>query len=112
MSLRGLVSVHTVTIQRESITRGSMGAPVRTWAARHTNVGCRVQPLSAREAAALLKDGMRVSHRVYFDTDYGIDERDRIVFNTRKLQVVGARNTDELDRLWAVDCEERKDAGD
>lgn len=47
---------------------------------------------------------MEVSHTVYFDADPSLSVKDRLRFDSRNFQIVGFKNTDELDRLFVADC--------
>lgn len=59
-------------------------------------MSCRVVPISSRKRQEYASENLEVSHVVYTTTDPEVDSRDRIVFGTRHLHVVGTRAPDEM----------------
>lgn len=105
MSLEELTSIHTITHQRETNTRGVTGAAVRTWTSLGDKV-CRIQPITVREDTPFKRESLNYDHVAYFSTDPQADERDRFLFGSRTLEVMGTRNFDEVDELWRVELQE------
>ena len=99
--------VHTVTVKVEAETRGvSGGAEFGAYAVVATKK-CRIMPGVANVFRQLSKEGMEISHTLYFPEDPAVDERNIIFYGTRRFEVLGSKNTDELDRLWVVACKEK-----
>lgn len=102
MSLKSLTAQHSVTIHRETETRGVAGSAGFTWP-KESSTTCRIQPASAMERQLALQRGTEVTHRIYFSSDPGLEEGDQIQYEGRKFDVESnPTNTDELNRLWVV----------
>jgi head-tail adaptor len=102
----------TVSVEQAANTRDTLGGTVRApWSVVASDIAACIQPLSGREiAAAHRADGTEISHRVYlaeWPEGQRLDTRHRIIFGTRYLRVVTARDIDELGQLITVDCVER-----
>lgn len=111
MSLESLL-IHRVTIQAPEITKYGTGGQKRAFPpdggeTRYRNIPCRIQPLSAAKSAFFFQQGITVTHRVYFSQKLGIESGDRLVFGDRFFEVKGFRDTDELERLFVIEAEEK-----
>lgn len=114
MSLKSITSIHTVTKQVQSVSRGDGGGTIRTWANVTTNMLCRVRPLPAEKFVELQREGMRIEYKVFFHYDPQVDERNRLLFTDSDgvqhiLLVIETRNPHHMDRFWVVNCMENRD---
>lgn len=83
------------------------GSGVTSWTAKASGVACRVRQLEADTIDAYGRLGYKVTHRFYFDTDYGFEAaKDRIVFDGAAYHVRSVNNAGgQLNRLFQVDAE-------
>ena len=118
MSLASFLT-NTVEVQAQtpSALQDKSGAMVKNWATKPGEFGaplrdilCRVRPISTRYQMLYAQRNITVTHRVYFDFVYPVSRGDRLLTDTGKtLLVKGIFDTDELGRLFVVDCEEQLD---
>jgi hypothetical protein len=73
---------HTCTAQRRTRTQGTLGGAKDSWSTvLFSGRACWRQPAGDNESDYAMKRGISVSHKVYFTSDPGVDERDRLVFS-------------------------------
>jgi head-tail adaptor len=107
--------VHSITVEDYVTTHDSMGGVVHTPSNART-LSCRVESLNGREAFEFATRGLRVSHRIFFDSDPNIEVDNRITFMGDHMQVKGNDNdmgADGTSLLWVVYAERftsRRDA--
>ncbi len=71
---------------------------------------CCVRPIRADAQRQYAQRQINVTHRVYFDQVYPLVKQDRLtVDNGKILLITGIFDTDELEELFVVDCEEQMD---
>ena len=117
-----MIELHTVDTQIEMMTSPGAAGSLRNWGDGTTagnyvqeDERCTVNPASSREAAELAKDGIRISHSVYFWHDPAKDTRHRLLWtdnagNQHKLMVRhGPIDASGQGRLWKLFCEELQD---
>lgn len=107
MSMESLCQTHSFTRKRETETRGASGGAAFTYTTAGTFTG-RLQPRIASVFQEIAKQGMQISHTIYCTSDPGCDERDIIYYGTRRFEIKGLRDTDELGRLWVIAVLEKK----
>lgn len=113
MSLASLCNIHTVSIQRQDVTNSDAMSNKKTYttAARGslptTGFKGRIVPLSTRERVEFGMRDYEMTHRFYTVTNPQVDERDILIYGTRRMNVLGFRNPDELNRYWIVELSEQ-----
>lgn len=113
VTIRPHLLVHRVDIQRHDVVQDSRGSSLENWSTLVTDVPARVQPLSeSRIPPSQSREGANTFHRVYTGP-LPIAPRPnefRLVFRGRILSILEARDVDELNAFWTIDCvEERHD---
>jgi len=108
MSIQGLCSRHAVShYARSKASIGAAGSATYTWPTLTASLTGFVQPLGAGESLQAMQAGYEITHVVYFASDPGVTNQDKLLYGTRTFMVNGkATNTDEAGRLWRVDCTE------
>lgn len=103
MSLDSLMN-NVATLERLTVTRGQSGGqgdPVYTQDQSAVGVMCSIQPASANTALNYLQRNMRVSHQLYFDTNWNPNTRDRWVTSTGRYFIVeGWFESMEIEDSW------------
>lgn len=85
-------------------TRGAAGSAAYTWPTAGTPLRARIQPASSYDRTLALQKDTEISHVMYFASDPGVDEGDRIVFASRNFACQAKPiNVDELNRLWKLE---------
>ncbi len=109
MSIASMIasSGHTISVERPTSARDSLGGRNPSWQAVASDVPAWVQDASATVRELYGRRGIEVTHRVYVDRDLGLQEGDRILFAGRNMLVIGATNAAGLGRLWHIDVQER-----
>jgi len=79
---------HTVDIKVQKRTRGPLGGQTRVWNVVSDNVVCFVQTASQAEIALFEKQGVKITHKVYFDPAANVTEKNMLFFGTQLLEVV------------------------
>jgi hypothetical protein len=103
MSIKTLLNT-TVNVQTQTATKSVLGGAGASWSAKASNAPARVMQLDADVVEAYGRLGYKVSHRVYFDTDYSISAKDRIIHDGTAYEVHSVNNAGgHMDRLWHVD---------
>jgi head-tail adaptor len=103
MTLAELTSIHTIEIQEETVTRGPAGSAVRVWSAVDgAPTGARAVPLTTAEIMEFDRYGMRVDTKFFFSIDPSMNEKKRILFESRIYEFAGATEWDYLNRGWTV----------
>ncbi len=114
MTLEKLCSLHKVDVQEETSVAGDSGGMIRSWATAKTKQKCRCRPANENEAQDYAKRGQRVNWIVYYATNPGLSNKNRLVFVdsddvTHYLQVQTVHNPHQMDRFWKVACLEAGD---
>lgn len=109
MSLNSLANVHTITVQQPTVSVDETGGVVRGYAGG-TTLTCRVVPLATSQQVKFARDGLRLTHAIYFTTDPGLTRKSKLVFQGRSLEVEGIKEPDEGAvthlRHWVAYCAE------
>lgn len=79
---------HTVDIKVQNRTRDDLGGQTRTWDVVSDNVPCFVQTAAQAEVVLFEKQGVKVTHKVYFDPTANITERNMLFFGTKLLEAI------------------------
>lgn len=92
---------HTVTIQRRTNQQDELGGDVEIWVDVATDVEAWVQVASASDIKEFEKQGMQITHAVYFNEDPEINETNQIIYNGKTFQF-GAVQEDSVgfDIVW------------
>ncbi len=114
MSLESVMSIHTVDIQLASHAQGSALGRITSYSTAVASAPCRVVPQSLSKQAALLKDGVRITHNVYFVEDRALTTNHRLKFtdaggSIRFLYVQNFKDPHEMGKFYRAECEERQD---
>ena len=99
---------HRVTIQRRTQAQDGVGQPTDTWTTGET-VWAAVRPLSGREFYAQSGEHAEITHEVTFRHGVTVAAQDRIVHDSRNLDVVSVINVHERDRFIVARCIENAD---
>ncbi len=107
---------HKCTIRRRTRTKGTLGGSKDSSTNEQTNVECWEQPASDSEVLFYQKQGMSITHAVYFTTQQTLTTRHQILITERQgvavsspvvLEVVSAGEPDAtagLGLVWKVMC--------
>lgn len=108
MSIESLCSRHTLLhYARSAGTTGAAGSLTYNWDTLTATLQGFIQPVSAAERLQLMQAGYEVTHVIYFASNPGVVNEDKLVYDGRTFKVDGkATNTDEAGRLWRVECTE------
>ena len=97
---------HRVAIQETlSLAQNSYGEPVTTWGTVAT-VWASVSPLSGRELAMAQQVRPDVTHKVVMRHRDNVTPKQRILHDSRALEIESVRNADERDRMLELMCKE------
>ena len=107
MSLAAGKLIHRVAVQSSASVQGATGEPTKTWATESTDWAL-VEPISGREFFAAQLVSAEVTHRVRkrYRTGQTITPVKRLLFGTRKLEIVSAQNLGERNEEWEIMCRE------
>lgn len=112
VTIRPHLLVHRVTILSHTRAPDSRGSALEDWSTVEADsIPARVQPLSESSIpVSQLREGAFTYHRVYVGPLSFAPRPDshRLVFNGRVLSVLSARNIDELNSFWTIDCVEER----
>lgn len=117
MSLQSLLG-KSINIETYTVTLVH-GARTKQWSPLYTGLPARIQPLSAKDGARFMRDGMEVTHKVYVGStgmglvnNLAITQKERLKFGTgnaaRYFAIQGVTNPDELSRYLILWCNELK----
>lgn len=83
---------------------------VETWSNVRTRIKCRIIPIKAKERVWMKREGELITHTMYARVEPGFSyrPRDRIVWSSRTLEIVGEVNEQEMDRLYEISLQEIK----
>ena len=105
MSLSSLLNQQCDVLEQAEGVVGKLGGVNReSPLVVHQGLWCLVRPIRADNSPRQGKATLAISHRVYFDQDYGITTKHRLrVFDGRIFSVVGPINYNSYGQLVAVD---------
>jgi hypothetical protein len=111
MSIANLL-VHRLDVQSPTMKKFGTGANKRVYPpdggdTPYSDEPCRIEPLAATKVVEFQKLGVNITHKIYFGRKLTIDNANRLKFGTRFFEVRGFHDTDELNRLFVVDAEEK-----
>ena len=101
MSIHGLFNTE-MTINAVTVTRDSGGGQVEAVTPRAL-VRCRVRQLTGSERELLGREGVVTSHRVYFEANTDLTERDSVVIGSDAFDVLRVDNPHGMDRYGYAD---------
>lgn len=96
---------HLATAKIRVRTKDSRGGSKDSFTTVFTNRACWRQSAANREIREFEKRGMRVSHKIYFNADPGLDERHTLTIGSQIMEVRSAAGPDAsagLGRVWKV----------
>ena len=91
MSVETLIDTHGISLTRERpfVSVDASGFPVRNLLSTPTFAVGFVQPQSASEPVQYGREEMVISHKVYLKPGVDLQADDILVFNSKRLRVVG-----------------------
>ena len=99
---------HRMDLEERSVTQGDYMDDTYVWSKKRRNVRCRLQPVKAYERVMLMREGVKITHRLFLGSLVSVDESDRFVMGSRTFKIKGVVNPDELGRLLQCDLEEEE----
>lgn len=97
------ILVSFATTQRLSVTYGSSGGPISSYANYLTNVQGRFNPLKGTEVGSQGRLNSEVMGKFYCNGSPDIIATDRLVFNNRVFDIKDVRNNDEIGAFLTLD---------
>lgn len=94
-----------VQLQRPTDSTDSYGQPTRSWAT-YATVWAQVLPLSSDESRVANVQGVFITHRVTIRHRTDVTAEDRVLLNSRELNIKGIRNLEEAGVMLELDAEE------
>jgi SPP1 family predicted phage head-tail adaptor len=97
-----------VTIERNTPTRDGRNQPIPHWAAVKT-LSAEIVPQSSREFIAAKAQHATITHLIKFryqGPSFAVTPVDRLDYQGRKLNVLGAWDAEEAHREYVVACQE------
>lgn len=98
---------HRVVIQRNTTTPDGKGGRTSSWGTLAT-VWAQVTPTrgNERQMAGAMTSEVAYRIRTRLRTDITIAPKDRLVWDSKTLQIHAVTNEGGLDRFWLLDCGE------
>lgn len=96
---------HKITIERESLTTDIVGGQSSSWATLIEPFAL-VKPVSGTERYQAMKLEADVTHRIYIRYSSVISPTDRIIFNSREMQIRAIINIEERNKWLELHCVE------
>jgi SPP1 family predicted phage head-tail adaptor len=96
---------HSVSLQRVTETQSESGEITETWTTLAT-VRAAVEPLEGREQYLAQAVHATATTRVRLRYYAGLTAKDRVLFGTRPLNILGITDPDERHRELILLCEE------
>lgn len=98
----------SATISRPTVTVDAGGSPISTYSNATTGVSCRVVSRGGSESPRYGRENARYSYDVYFAGGTDVRQADRIVVNSKTLEIQALVDFDEQGILLRAGCEETK----
>jgi len=95
--------IHRMDLEERTVTQGDLMDDTYTWSKKQRNVRCRLQPIKSMERVLLMREGVKVTHRLFLGTRIPVDPNDRFVMGTRTFKIKGSINPDEMDQYLQCD---------
>lgn len=96
---------HRIKIQEQARTSDGAGGSTIAWNTIAT-ISARVLPLAGQELFEAQKQNPKVSHRVEARYRAGVTAKNRILFDSRILNIEAVANLEERGREMHLMCEE------
>lgn len=96
---------HRITIQQKSATRTASGAESVTWA-EYDTLWASVEPLAGRELELAKQIHDEVNHRIWIRYRSGVIPEMRVLYGSRKFDILSVVNTAERDIRMQLMCRE------
>ena len=96
---------HTCTAKLKVRTQGTMGSMKNALSTVFSDRACWRQPASDNEQMVAMKNGINVTHKVYFTSDPALDNRHVLVFSDGSYDVTSRPIPDSsvgLGVVWRV----------
>lgn len=96
---------HKVTIQTKSVTRGTAGQEVETWADTATK-WASIEPLTGREYWQAQQINAEMTSKITIRYYFGLTTTNRIKFGTRCFDILSVQNIKERNEFMVLMCKE------
>jgi len=108
MDIPGTLAIagHSILLQQPSYTVDAVGGRVATWKTVGNARPAWVQDASSDIVLAYARRDIKVTHRIYVQTNPGVKEGWRILFGARYFLIVGVSDMAGLNELYAIDAVE------
>ena len=109
MSFKNLLN-NRVDVVYDTIAEDAYGGNTATQVYRFRRIKARVEPMSGREIALYKRDEVVATHKVFCDAKYkAMKEKDRILFGSRKFNVLLVREIDLMGHHLEIEVQELKE---
>lgn len=106
MTLQSVTTTDLITVEPETDGRDAAGGKDPTYGTAVIK-RCAIQPMTSDEIELHRQKGHSTTHKLFFSTDPGIRNSDRITHNGTKLYARGnPQDVASKGRLWVVFAEE------
>lgn len=96
---------HKITVERESTTTDIVGGQSSTWATLIEPFAL-VKPVTGTERYQAMKLETNITHRIYIRYVADIKTTDRIIFNSREMQIRSIIDLEERNKWLELHCVE------
>lgn len=96
---------HKITVERETLTTDAIGGQSSSWA---TNIEpfALVKPVSGNERYQAMKLEANITHKIYIRYTSNIRATDRVIFNSREMQIRAIIDLEERNKWLELHCVE------
>lgn len=94
---------HECKIVKKTSGKGTLGGRLQNQENVYTQQACWEQQASAREIMEFEKQGIAITHKIYFNEDLGITEQHQIIVTKRNGTDVAAADQVALDVVTRTD---------
>lgn len=96
---------HQITIERETKTKDGVGGYSSSWDT-HLQPYSYIKPVSGFERLQAMRLEASISHKIYIRYVADISPNDRIIFNSRQMQIRAIINIEERNKWLELTCDE------
>ncbi len=96
-----------VNIEMQTRTRDAYGGFTVVWSNRHTQMPCRIQPMSGKERSLYSRETSEITHKMFYEARFtGVLEEDRVKDGTLVYDIIAVRNIDLMDHHFEAELKE------
>lgn len=98
--------IHRMDLEERTESTGEYMDSQYVWSKKRRNVRCRLQPIKAQEKIMAMREGVKITHKLFLEAAVPVNETNRWTKGSRIFHIKGVIDPDEMGRFLECTLEE------